>query len=149
MNRTAFFRRRAFMLCLLVITGLLVIGCDSSGSSSSSYEFEGLWKHEGGGEFGGGGFEHYLDVSGSELTKHQVTLDVDGNRVGCDTDTQTIESYDEGTSMVTLDGELHDDGTKIKIEVESDNLTYQPEEDDPDEYQTTDELPQGAAERCG
>ena len=138
----------------LVFVGLLVVGCDSSGSNSedsetTTYEFEGLWKHEGGGSWGGGGYEHYLDVSGTDVTKHQVTLDVDGNRVGCDTDTQTIENYDKSSNMVTLDGELHSDGPEIEINVESGTLTYLPEGDDMDEYEKVDELPQGAAERCG
>lgn len=139
-----------FLACCLLAVGVSLSACDSSGSNSgTTYEFEGLWKHEGGGSWGGGGYEHYLDVSGKDVTKHQVSLDVDGNRIGCDTDTQKIKSYDKSANTVTLDGELHSDGPTIEIEVESDSLTYEPEGDEPDQYSTTDALPEGAKSRCG
>jgi len=142
--------KSVFLVACLLLVGVTLPGCDNSGSNSgTTYEFEGMWKHEGGGSWGGGGYEHYLDVSGKNITKHQVSLDVDGNRIGCDTDKQKIKSYDESTNTVTLDGALHSDGPTIEIAVDSGSLTYTPEGEDADNYQETDALPSGAKSRCG
>lgn len=133
----------------LVFAGTFLSACDSSGSSSEpSYEFEGLWVHHGGGGWGGGGYEHYIDVDGSDFTKHHVSLDVDGNRIGCDSETETIESFDAESNTLTLDEEVHGDGPEIEIEVDSETLTYQPDGENADTYEMTDELPDGAAQRC-
>lgn len=139
-----------FLVFCLGLAGIGIVGCDGSGSNSEpSYEFEGLWQHKGGGDFGGGGYEHYLDVSGSELSKYHVSLDVDGNRIGCDAETEAISEYDEETNVLTLEGDIHNDGSEITLEVESETLTYQPaEDDDVDTYTKIDELPDGAAARC-
>lgn len=147
-TRLEIFSKPLLIGCFLLLGGLVLVGCDSSGSNSGdsgkNYEFEGLWRHD------GSGFEHYLEVSGSEITKHEVGLDVDDNPISCDTDTQTIGDYNQESGMATLDGKLHDDGPKVEVKInEEGRLKYKPEDDDGDYYGETDGLREGAEARCG